>query len=362
MKKIFTLISMAFVAMSVNAQTEEYLAVDDEKNFSPEFSAVVDPATNNATNSVNGMSTVTFGTTNVSVTAVSNGTPNELTTEMGYNGTETFDNTNWPSWSDPQWKLFNKNKRIWHRGENDEVVDDFYFYGIQGTGNPTTGFVGEKVLDGEDFLKWRAKFDGYYFEPGVSTAVPASGEYFTFKANVDGMFKIGFTCPNGASRYMYIVEKSTVRTFAKSEYKVEGYVNGKDNADGSPAWQASIQVNDNYSIGNAEGTTWKDGEEKAFNELNQPKFGWFVFDAKAGEEYYIFMPNTQFGFRNYEFTPGAKIDDYTPTDPTNPTGIKTIKSAYDVNASAARYNLSGQKVSDSYKGVVVKNGRKFMQN
>ena len=42
MKKIFTLISVVFVAMSVNAQApEEYLAIDDEGNYNAEFKAIV---------------------------------------------------------------------------------------------------------------------------------------------------------------------------------------------------------------------------------------------------------------------------------------------------------------------------------
>ena len=41
------------------------------------------------------------------------------------------------------------------------------------------------------------------------------------------------------------------------------------------------------------------------------------------------------------------------------TNITTIKTDADVNASA--YNLAGQKVEKSYKGVVVKNGKKMVQ-
>lgn len=361
MKKFFTLISVALFAISANAQTvtpDEYLAIDDEKNFNPDFANILDTDGKTATNIVNNMSVVNFGTTHVQATAVSNNTPKDIETD---DASASYTNENWPAeWTTKAtWTLFNKNKKVWHY-EGETQVTDFIFYGIRGDGNPVTGWTSEPVMtDGNFSGKIRPVYDGFYFTPGTSTTVPAAGEYFTFKADVDGMFKIGFVVPNGANRYVYIVEASTVRTLETNEYKVEGYVNGKDKEDGSPEWQASIKVNSDRSIGNADGTTWKDGEVKTLNELNQPKFGWFVFDAKANETYYVFIPTSQFGFRNYEFTPGASIDDYTPKDPTSIIAIKDdVTNAVNVNAPV--YNLAGQKVNANAKGLLIKNGKKFM--
>lgn len=42
-----------------------------------------------------------------------------------------------------------------------------------------------------------------------------------------------------------------------------------------------------------------------------------------------------------------------------PTGIQTVKAVK--NADAAAYNLAGQKVGNSFKGVVIKNGQKMIQ-
>jgi hypothetical protein len=42
-----------------------------------------------------------------------------------------------------------------------------------------------------------------------------------------------------------------------------------------------------------------------------------------------------------------------------PTGIQTVKAVK--NADAATYNLAGQKVDNSFKGVVIKNGQKMIQ-
>lgn len=42
-----------------------------------------------------------------------------------------------------------------------------------------------------------------------------------------------------------------------------------------------------------------------------------------------------------------------------PSGISETVAAK--NISAQKYNLAGQKVADSYKGVVIMNGRKMLQ-
>ena len=40
------------------------------------------------------------------------------------------------------------------------------------------------------------------------------------------------------------------------------------------------------------------------------------------------------------------------------TGVKAVKTVQ--NGNVARYNLAGQKVNDDFKGIVVKDGKKFV--
>ena len=57
---------------------------------------------------------------------------------------------------------------------------------------------------------------------------------------------------------------------------------------------------------------------------------------------------------------GNIIKEFAPISAPVPTGINNITTeAADANAPA--YNLAGQKVSESYKGVVIKAGKKFVQ-
>ena len=75
MKKFFTLISVALVAMSANAQTEEsYIAVDADGNMAVEYASVIDE-NKVATNVENGNSVVKFATANVEVEAVGSAVP-----------------------------------------------------------------------------------------------------------------------------------------------------------------------------------------------------------------------------------------------------------------------------------------------
>ena len=161
---------------------------------------------------------------------------------------------------------------------------------------------------------------------------------------------------------MYIVKKSDAKALQWSsdanstEYKVEGYIAGATKTDGTMIYLNSINVED-FVIGNTAGAySYKDetGADKTVAAWNQPKFGYFVFDAVANETYLIFGSDWQFGIQGFEFTPGASQKDY------DPTGIEAVKTATAKNADAAIYNLAGQKVDAAFKGMVIQNGKKFI--
>lgn len=365
MKKIFTLISMAFVAMSVNAQTEKYLAIDDEGNLAPEFV--------NATQDESGNMIVTITGEHMTFKGVSSAIPTEI---EAAEDNLSWTHETWPAenWGKAEWKQFNKNQRVWHwkdgvkTGNVEDQIVDFHFRAIWGTGNPVTGFVSEPVYTDGDFAgKYRPKYDGFYFDPATSTAAPARGEFFEFKSDVDGMLKIGFGIANGTNRYVYIVEKETVKTFGPADFKVEGYVQGCDNIDGTPMWIPSIKVNDDLTIGDTEfNQSYKDDALTVVNQVSKVKFAWAVFDVKANVTYMIFTPTSQIAFRDYTFDPNATVANYTPSEvgPTAPgtpgesSGIKELKAIK--NSNSTIYNLAGQKVNKAYKGIAVQNGKKFV--
>ena len=332
MKKVFTLISVAMLAMSMNAQ-DKYEAAPGNV-AAPEFANAKLVGTDLVAN---------ISTANVTVKAVSSKTPKETSTKG-------LTMSNWDSWFDASWS----SKSI-------AINSSYNFNYILGTGNPYTSFKGvEETKDGNPTGNYKVEYTLY--SPDGSAGFPVSGEYVEFTAKKAGMFKIGFWANKGGSRKLYIVKKSDKKAlnYANGEYKVEGYINGWNDANGNKAFIESIPVVD-YVIGATDIPNGTDDQGKArtFNQQGQPKFAWFVFDAKANETYQIFGSDWQFGFQGYEFTVGGTIKNYTPKDPV--AGIFSVAANPTAELDAPVYNLAGQKVGEDYKGVVVKNGKKFVQ-
>ena len=76
--------------------------------------------------------------------------------------------------------------------------------------------------------------------------------------------------------------------------------------------------------------------------------GTVTIDVAAGGTYYVLAAGTKLGFYGFKFKEGV----------TN--GITSV-NANATSKSSEIYNLAGQKVSGSYKGIVIKNGKKYIK-
>lgn len=359
MKKIFTLISMAMVAMSMNAQTdntETYLAVDDEGNYEPSFAAIVttgldkDGKESNyvANNVENGNSKVTFGTTNVEVEGVSSSTPADIAAGEGENkgqditiGATIGDNMY-------EYTVNSSAPILWNQGNRGDIG----YYWIQGTGVPAVSTYAEEIMtDGVGTGAYRAAYVA--FDPAVG-GLPVTGLYYKITTKVDGALKIGIWANKG-NHPTYLVDEETKQI---SDFLVEGYVNGQNwTADDVTAGNATEdQVGKMKWLDNAALKALHDGNANAkpyvIGAGNQPFFGNLVVDAKAGKTYYFFQGTTQIGFNGYTFVPGASKEDLT--------AIEAVKNVATKNANAPMYNLAGQKVENGFKGIAIQNGRKVV--
>ena len=149
---------------------------------------------------------------------------------------------------------------------------------------------------------------------------------------------------------------------------------------------------------------------------NQAVWGWLTFNVVANESYVVYQQSSQLGFGGYDFTPtGGEKESYVAcidmggeigkvlsnefsavidasgnaTNVTSEgsvvnfgttnmdvkavggaepesveadfegTGIVVVKAA-EQSADAPIYNLAGQKVDKSFKGVVIQNGKKVV--
>ncbi len=332
--------------MSVNAQTEEsYTAVDADGNMAAEYAAVVGEG-GVATNVANGSSVVKFGTANVEVEAVGSADPadkdeggQDITPGAKIEGQENlYELASINSTKPIKWEVKNQG--------------DIQFYYIGGTGTPAVSLLCEEIItDGEATGNFRLVVNA--FDPATG-GEPQSGLYYKFTTKVDGALKVGIWANKG-NRTTFLVDSETKMP---SEYLVEGYINGQNwtQEDADAGKCAAEQVGKKKWLSNEDIKAIHDASGNAGNPWiigagNQPFWGNVIIDAKAGKTYWLFQGNSQIGFQGYTFAPGKSKEEMN---------IESIKNAAN-NANAPRYNLAGQKVSKDFKGVVLQNGKKFVQ-
>ena len=98
----------------------------------------------------------------------------------------------------------------------------------------------------------------------------------------------------------------------------------------------------------------KDGDSQTFaqnekgeNIVSAKSNGVVKINVAEGGTYYILAAGTKLGFYGFKYEVGAS------------TGISSIEATSAQNGKT--YNLAGQQVSDSYKGMVIKNGKKYVK-
>lgn len=317
MKKFFTLISVALCAMSVNAQ-EVWTVNNADGTLKAEYVANSDASA---------MSVVKFSTTNVEGTHTSGPI-------AGYTDAETtplepkMDN----SWGNISKKDLSK----------DGSVAPIYY--VQGKGNPVNldkVTFEEVVTDGTPTGIFRAFWDDSYYAPDGSAGLPKNGTYVTLTPKVKGTIKVT-VWTNKGNRDVYVVKASDAKALALgTEVIASGYINGQNNEveEGSPL-QGYPKMQENIATKGTEGT-----DAYVVGPGNQAFWGYLTFTAEANETYYVFNKNTQIGFGGFEFTPSG-------------TGISNITATDDADAPV--YNLAGQRVSKDTKGLLIKNGKKFI--
>ena len=87
--------------------------------------------------------------------------------------------------------------------------------------------------------------------------------------------------------------------------------------------------------------------EKGENIITEKSYGVVTIDVAEGGTYYVLAAGTKLGFYGFKYEVGTS------------TGISSVKAEAAHNGKT--YNLAGQQVSDSYKGLVIKNGKKYVK-
>ena len=98
----------------------------------------------------------------------------------------------------------------------------------------------------------------------------------------------------------------------------------------------------------------KDGDSQKFeqnergeNIIAEKSNGTVTFSVAEGGTYYVLAAGTKMGFFGFKYEAGTS------------TGISSIEAV--AKNDGKTYNMAGQEVSDTYKGLVIKNGKKYVK-
>lgn len=347
MKKIFTLIGMALVAVSVNAQ-DVYNAIVDGK-LAPEFAAVAGEEGGAANNSADGKSIVVMTAGKATVTAVGGTTPANAESGSGQQITpgavidaekHLYEVASVEAWNDINW------------GKKNQGDIDFWY--VTGTGNP---YVKMNAVENSKEGEWLGtyKADYVYYEPDGSLGMPITGLYYKFTATAAGAFKVKVWANKG-SRKTFVVNAATMKA---ERLLASGYINGVNDADGKKklltvdevdqehhkwiwgSYEAAVEAGsktaEELAAMKAECETKEVDLKYVIGNGGQNFWGWLTFDVQAGEEYWVFQHSSQIGFGGFEFHEGKTAEELI-------NGIEAVY-VYTTNFSTYEDAESGERVT-----------------
>ncbi len=103
-----------------------------------------------------------------------------------------------------------------------------------------------------------------------------------------------------------------------------------------------------YNLPAKDGDSQKfEQNEKGENIIEAKSNGTVTFNVAEGGTYYVLAAGTKMGFFGFKYEAGTS------------TGISSIEAA--AKNDGKTYNMAGQQVSGSFKGLVIKNGKKFVK-
>lgn len=336
MKRTFTLLSLCLTLMGGYAQTDGVnvpeLDIDDYEHWFVNTDDGKLKSDYVANSDANAMSVVTFSTTNVTGTHTSGPV-------AGYNDGELVDG-----------KLSPKVDNTWdgikaQALSKDNSVEPFYY--VSGKGNPVNLDKVEFepiVTDGVETGQYRVNWTNSYYSPDGSNGLPTNGTYITLSSKINGFFVVAVWVNKG-SRETYIAKKSDNKALAfGTDIVAAGYVQATNNkVDESSPLSGYMKYQDKIAMKGTDGA-----DAYVIGAGNRPVWAYLGFKADANETYYIFNNSSQIGFGGFILMT------------SDPSGISDVTVA-DKAQKSVRHNISGQQVDASYKGLVIENGKKFVQ-
>lgn len=202
-----------------------------------------------------------------------------------------------------------------------------------------------------------------------SKAWSAGNQTFT----IDGTDYKTIKVSNGAQNTLTAPEGKTFNKVTLYSYINQSVEKAKTTVDGTPYLRDSYwkEVNGvNYSL---DGAVDKNGNPTV-TTTKMKAVGMSEDDLATLQDASNYVVADATTFDKYEFTLAKPVSTLTFTNTgeqvgfvmvletvtTGINGVKADNATIDVNAPA--YNLAGQRVNNDYKGVIIKDGKKFLNN
>ncbi len=341
MKKIFTLVAMAAMAIGVNAQdiwdaSDLTFQVVEGKKV---IDAVATPNSNEGLKKVAQTYSLAGGAQPTADQVKADAKDPLTMTDYVINVTKgdvTLKGVSTPDTGTPlyevwRWQGIKNAESQANLALNAENYPQWANYVNAKSGNPALQSFEYYFMDSDPKLVGPRYVEDYW-TPDCGK-LPVKGSYWEISFAKKGTVMVGMFI-NRPSSNLYILEKETVKLLPASALTIEGFVqnNGYTWDGGASGPFAKFTVNDDYTI-------------NVGNAGNRQILAYVSFDVEA-KTYLMFNPKNQLGLYGFYFQAEGG------------TGIETVKAAQ--NANAAIYNLAGQKVDAAFKGMVIMNGKKFM--
>lgn len=211
-------------------------------------------------------------------------------------------------------------------------------------GNPTSSYKDFYEYNQDGNLVHRV-YDGPYWAPGCGW-VPAKGCFYEFTPSVAGSLNLAFWVANANNAQIYVVNKTDNTVLPNSEISAIGFLTNKNwmLEQGWPTNVVKFMLNNDNKLITA---VDKDGVTPTPTASPQGRkwMGYITFAVEANKTYMFFSPKMQPAIFGYEFSHNGT------------TGISNI--VVEKAKNDAIYNIAGQRVSGSAKGLVIKNGKKY---
>ena len=199
---------------------------------------------------------------------------------------------------------------------------------------------GDQISSVENITLTYMENDGVEFAAGKKTTNWADADFGAYVCGKNSGKLVSDAAPTGCG-YKFETAKAGSVTVAVQLSGNKGFhILDADFAEVAPA---------SYNLPAA-----KDGDsqeftqnEKGENIIAAKSNGTVTFSVAEGGTYYVLAAGTKMGFFGFKYEAGTS------------TGISSIEAASAQHGKT--YNMAGQQVSGSFKGLVIKNGKKFVK-